>query len=191
MKFLLRASVRLQLSLIFIFLCTFLILFVAYYSFTQTMKNEKNVFLENSLEQAYLLADFNVQALAFFDYDGAKENLDKLRRNKNIDKVILYDSSNNLFASYNPNNSVTDIKSFSFEPYFKTEQNHSWIDFGILTIIVPVEYKNQQYGYLYLEKNTKYITKIINDIMQDIIEFVIFSLILIFLFLVKFSSILV
>ena len=173
-------SIKTQLIFTFITISTIIILVVTYFNFITNIDQEKNSFIQNSLIQANLLADFTVSPLVFSDKDGAKENLDKLKNDKNIQRVIIFDNDRKTFAQYNPNNMQEPIKDIKYPKIILEDKNNEFLNYGILKITVPLKHKDEIYGILYLEKSTEIITQLLRKVFRDVLIFTFFLLIFIY-----------
>jgi signal transduction histidine kinase len=167
-------SIKTQLTLVFQSISLLIIIVVTYFNFMSNIKQEKNSFIQNSIIQANLLADFTVSALVFDDKEGAEENLDNLKNDANILRVVIFDNKGNAFAQYNPFNVKNKIYIKQIELNF-VSKNNDFFNYGTFKLTVPLTQKEVNYGTLYIEKSTKIITKLLKKIL---IEVVIFALIL-------------
>lgn len=173
-------SIKTQLISTFMVIGFVITVAVTYFNFNTNIAQQKNSFVQNSLIQANLLADFSVSALVFMDADGIKDNLNKLSNNKDILQVIVLDSDKNIFARYNPKNleipantNYTDINIDDIDNI------DNFFDKGILKISIPIQHKNQVYGTLYIEKSTQIVDELIDSLFSKIITFtIILSLII-------------
>ena len=173
-------SIKTQLTNAFIIISFLIVCSVNYFSFISNVKEQKNSFVQNSIIQANLLADFSVSALVFLDSDGMKDNLEKLKSNKDILQVIIYDENNKTFSQYNPLNlpqpfeiKYTDLlNDVNLESFFKSPT---------VKIFVPIQHKNQKYGTLYLEKSTNFIKELVTKLLKDIFVFTIILLVIIYI----------
>lgn len=172
-------SIKTQLIITFIAISSIILFVVTYFNFISNVNQEKNSFIQNSIIQANLLADFSVSPLVFSDKEGAKENLDKLQSDSNILKVIIFDNNRNIFAQYNPNHSVNP-KNIEYSEIELDGSNDGFLNYGILKISVPLKHKDEVYGILYLEKSTKIITKLLQKIFKDVIIFTLILLIIVY-----------
>lgn len=172
-------SIKTQLIITFLIISCIVVLSITYFSFASNVKQQKNSFVQNSIIQANLLADFSVSALVFLDIDGVKDNLEKLKNNQDILQVTIFDNENSIFAQYNPNNLENPVnKGFTNLTNIK---NETLLSSGNLKLFVPIQHKNQIYGTLYLEKSTKFIDESITKLLMDIIKFTIVLLIIIYI----------
>lgn len=172
-------SIKTQLILTFISISSIIIFVVTYFNFISNVDQEKNSFIQNSLIQANLLADFSISPLVFLDKDGAKENLDKLKNDKNIQRVIIFDNDKNIFAQYNPYNLEKPINIEYSEIELDGKEN-GFLNYGTLKISVPLKHKDEIYGILYMEKSTKIISKLLKKIFTDVTIFTLILLLIIY-----------
>lgn len=175
----LNLSIKTKLILIFIAISSIIIFVITYFNFHSNVKQEKNSFIQNSLVQANLLADFSVSALIFRDTDGAKENLVKLKSDDNILRVIIYDNDKKIFSQYNPLNIKEDAQ-INMEKVLLVSNKDEFLNYGILKLSVPLKHKGKVYGILYMEKSTKIITELIKRIFNDVIFFILILLLIIY-----------
>ena len=180
-------SIKTQLIITFIAISSIIIFVVTYFNFISNVDQEKNSFIQNSIIQANLLADFSVSPLVFSDKEGAKENLDKLKNDTNIQRVIIFDNNQNIFAQYNPHKleNPSDIK---YQEISLDDKNNGFLNYGILKISVPLKHKDEIYGILYLEKSTKIITKLLKKVFKDVIVFTLILLIIIYFICIFLSN---
>ena len=172
-------SIKTQLILTFIAISSIVIIVVSYFNFTSNIKQEKNSFIQNSLIQANLLADFSVSALVFRDMDGAKENLEKLKSDNNIQRVIIFDNQGDIFSEYNPLN-IREIAQIDMNKVLLVSKKDEFLNYGILKISVPLKHNNITYGTLYLEKSTAIITKLLKKLFSEVILFACILLLIIY-----------
>jgi signal transduction histidine kinase len=170
-------SIKTKLVLTFLSISTIIILVVTYFNFLSNVKQEKNNFIQNSLIQANLLADFTASALIFVDYEGAEENLDKLKNDKNILRVIIFDKDKNIFAQYNPFY-INDPANLNSKKISLISTDNYFLSYGTLKLHIPIKFKNQTHGTLYIEKSTKIITKMMKTIFVEVVFFAFILLLL-------------
>ena len=89
-------SIRSQLVITFIIIFSFIVFIVTYFNFSSSIEQKKDSFLQNSLIEANLLAEFSVTPLIFNDIEGAEETLNKLNKDHNILRVIIFDNDKNI-----------------------------------------------------------------------------------------------
>lgn len=171
--------IKTQLILTFIAISSIIIVVVSYFNFTSNIKQEKNSFIQNSLIQANLLADFSVSALIFRDMDGAKENLEKLKSDDNIQRVIIFDNQGSIFSEYNPLD-IQEEAQIDMNKVLLVSKKDEFLNYGILKISVPLKHKNVIYGTLYLEKSTAIITKLLKKLFSEVILFACILLLIIY-----------
>ena len=172
-------SIKTQLTLTFITISSIIIFFVTYFNFISNVDQQKNSFIQNSLIQANLLAEFSVSPIVFQDQDGADENLEKLKSDENILRVIIFDKNQNIFAQYNPLDKQNPINIQEKEVLLEDNEN-KFLNFGTLKILIPIKYKDNTYGTLYIEKSTKIISKLLKKIFNDLIFFTLLLLLVIY-----------
>ena len=170
-------SIRSQLSITFIIISSFIIFVVTYFNFSSSVEQKKDSFLQNSLVQANLLAEFSVTPLIFDDAEGAEETLNRVKKDDNILRVVIFDNKRNIFAQYNPSKINKPI-SPDFREYYFDNMKTDFLNFGTLKINIPLKHQKHIYGALYIEKSTNSITTILEKVFNDII---IFTLILLFI----------
>jgi signal transduction histidine kinase len=180
-------SIKTQLVFAFMTICTIIIIVVSYFNFISNVDQEKNSFIQNSEIQANLIADFSISPLVFLDMEGAEENLNKLKSDKNILKVIIFDNSDSIFAQYNPHN-IPTAKNIELSAGTKIDKNSGFINFGNLIITVPLKHKDEVYGTLYIEKSTQLVTNLIKKVFNDIVLFAISLLLVIYVISVFISN---
>ena len=179
-------SIKTKLVLMLIGISTSIIIAVTYFNFIANVEQEKNRFLQNSIIQANLLADFTVTALIFSDDEATNENLERLKNDKNILRAIIFESNKNVFAQYNPFN--FNIPNNIEEKIFFDENNEHFLDFGTLKIAIPLKHQSTTYGTLYIEKSTELISKLLRETFEDVIVFAILLLILIYFMSITLSN---
>jgi len=187
-------SIKKQLVLSFIVISTIIIASVTYFNFTSNIAQEKENFIKSSLIQTKLFADFAAPTLAFWDNDGARENLENLKTDTNVLRAIIFDEKERIFTQYNPSN-LRDIVAVNSKDIFHKKQvvslvdnNDSFMSFGILKIAVPIKQKDKTYGVLYVERTTDSISNTIKKTFQEVIIFTMFLLIVIYLLSIIFSN---
>ncbi|MAD42406.1 MAG: hypothetical protein CL623_08455 [Arcobacter sp.] len=170
-------SIRSQLVITFIIIFSFIVFIVTYFNFSSSIEQKKDSFLQNSLIEANLLAEFSVTPLIFNDIEGAEETLNKLNKDHNILRVIIFDNDKNIFAQYNPSKKQSEINP-EFKEYYFDNMNKDFLNFGTLKITIALKHQGNIYGTLYIEKSTKIITTILKKVFNDIIFFTIILLII-------------
>lgn len=179
-------SIKTKLVLLFISLSYTTILTISYVNFIMTIKFEKDSFIQSSLIQANLLADFTASALVFEDKIAAKESLEKLSNDKDILRVIIYDIEHRVFSSYNPrkNNQLVKLNLKSIE----IEDVDKFLYFKALKISVPIKHNDEIYGILYLEKSTQTITKQLEKVFEEIFILALILLLIIYIISILLSN---
>lgn len=172
-------SIKTKLIIMLITISSTIVFAVTYFNFIANVKLEKNNFIQNSLIQANLFADFTVSALVFNDYDGVKESLMKLENDKNILRVIIFDNDKELFAQYNPHNIKDPIKLYENRVSLESQKNE-FLKYGTLKLSIPLKHKEKIYGTLYVEKSTKIITELLKNIFNEVIFFTLVLLLIIY-----------
>lgn len=180
-------SIKTQLILTLLGISTIIIIVVTYFSFLSNVKQQKNNFIQNSLIQANLLADFTVSALVFNDKEGAQENLIKLKNDNNITRVIIFDKTKNIFSDYNPFN-VKQSVNFKNDKITFDSSNNDFFDYGTLKINVPIKLDGYIYGTLYIEKSTQIITKLLKNIFIEVVVFALIILLFIYFISIVLSN---
>ena len=180
-------SIKTQLTLTFITISSIIIFVVTYFNFISNVNQEKNSFIQNSLIQANLLAEFSVSPIVFQDQDGAKENLEKLKSDENILRVIIFDNQESVFAQYNPLNKQNPLN-IQIKEVLLEEDKEKFLNFGTLKIRVPIKHQDTIHGTLYIEKSTKIISKLLKKIFSDLIFFTISLLLVIYVLSILLSN---
>jgi|GEM_PF-1335638 len=163
-------SIRSQLAITFIIISSIIIFVVTYFNFSSSIEQKKDSFLQNSLIEANLLAEFSVTPLIFNDVEGAEETLSRVKKDHNILRVIIFDNKKHIFAQYNPSKRQLKTKTVFKEYYFDNE-NNKFLNYGTLKITIPLKHKEHIYGTLYIEKSTKIITTILEKVFNELIFF--------------------
>ena len=172
-------SIRSQLAITFIIISSIIIFVVTYFNFASSIEQKKDSFLQNSLIEANLLAEFSVTPLIFNDSEGAEDTLNSLKKNQNILKVVIFDNDKNIFAEYNPSKIQTQTNiSEEFKEYYFDDMNTEFLNFGTLKITIPLKHLDDVYGTLYIEKSTMIITTILKKVFKDILIFTLILLII-------------
>jgi signal transduction histidine kinase len=173
----LNLSIKSQLTITFIIISSVIIFVVTYFNFISNVAQKKESFVQNSLIEANLLAEFSVTPLIFNDSDGAAETLNKLKKDSNILRVIMFDNTQEIFAQHNPYNikSPTDIE---FKEYYFDTKTDKFLNYGILKITIPLKHNEHIYGTLFIEKSTKIITESLEEVFYDVILFTLILLII-------------
>lgn len=145
------------------------------FSANKTTLNYETKFLAN------LVSQYAVTPLIFQDKQGAQETLKQLENVQFIDRALLYDTDETLFASFtnktgNENQELIS-KSYLPEGYYHDQ----------LYVKVPVSYKQQQYGDLVLVASTKTMYLKLSDELLDIF-FVMLLVIMVAYFIVSRSA---
>ncbi|MCP4969656.1 MAG: HAMP domain-containing protein [Arcobacter sp.] len=163
-------SIRHQLVFFLLIISTVMIFVFTYFNFINIIKLEKDNFMKKSVIQANLLADFSVSAVVFRDYEGARENLDKLKKDNNILRVIILDNKKEVFAQYNPFNLNEEVNLDQInKPRFYEE--NGFLNIGVLKLSVYLKHKDKKYGILYMEKATNTISQLLKAIFIKVIMF--------------------
>jgi signal transduction histidine kinase len=120
------------------------------YSLITMAYHEKERFIAETAMETKLIADFATSPLAFLDTAGAMENLAILSSHKSIEQVVLFDSNGKFFAQYNPHH-LSQPKLAQFQSGFV---NNQWFSrSATYRLYLPIVYKGDNLGYLYLQKN--------------------------------------
>ena len=181
-------SIKRQLSITFIIISSLIIFVVTSFNFTSNVNQKKNSFVQNSLIEAKLLAEFSVTPLIFSDEYGAKEILEKLEKDNNIVRVIVFDNKGRIFAQHNPFNLHSPKEIQEKEYYFDENNNNKFLDYGILKITTPLQHNGSIHGKLYIEKSTKIITELLEKVFYDVIVFTLILLVIIYIISVLLSN---
>ncbi len=153
-------SIKTKLIIMLITISSTIMFGVTYFNFNANVKLEKKNFIQNSLIQANLFADFTVSALVFNDYEGVEESLMKLENDENILRVIIFDNDKELFAQYNPFNIKDPIKLYKNRVSLESQKDE-FLKYGTLKLSIPLKHKDEVYGTLYVEKSTQIITDLL------------------------------
>lgn len=164
-------SIRRQLAITFILISSIIMFVITYFNFSSSISQKKDSFLQNSLIEASLLAEFSVTPLIFNDSQGAEETLNRVQKDLSIRRVIIFDNDKNIFAQYNPSK-TNEIISPEFKEYHFDNQNTKFLNFGTLKITIPLKHQEHIYGTLYIEKSTEIITTILKKVFKDSILFI-------------------
>ena len=173
-------SIKNQLTITFILISSIIIFVVTYFNFYSSIEQKKDSFIQNSLIEANLLAEFVVTPLIFDDIEGAEDILNKVTKDNNILKIVIYDNNRNIFAQYNPSNILTPINK-KFKGYYFDNKKSEFLNFGTLKILMPLNNLEKQYGTLYIEKSTEIITNILKKVFKDLIVFILILLFIIYI----------
>ena len=142
------------------------------YSLVTMAYHEKERYVNETTMEGKLIADFSTSPLAFFDTAGAMENLAILSSHKSIEQVILFDAQGRFFAQYNPKH-LPQPKLAQFKSGFVDNQ---WFSrSAVYRLYIPVIYKEDKLGYLYLQKNG---AEIFTYSAQALLALTLFSLLL-------------
>jgi signal transduction histidine kinase len=125
------------------------------------------------------LAEFSVTPLIFNDSQGAEETLNRVKKDHNILRVVIFDNDKNIFAQYNPSKIQTHINP-NFKEYSFDNMNSEFLNFGTLKITIPLKHQEHIYGTLYVEKSTKIITTILKKVFSDLIFFILLLFLVIY-----------
>lgn len=149
-------------------------LFLFLYSLVSITHHEKERFISETMMEGKLLSDFVISPLAFDDQNGAEENLKILSSHKSVQQVIIYNKENKVFARYNPQALGLPKEDQLYNGF---HENHYWfLENQTYRIYLPIIFKNEQLGYLYMEKESSDIWKYS---FNALITFAIFSLVVI------------
>ncbi len=172
-------SIKTKLIIMLITISSTIMFGVTYFNFNANVKLEKKNFIQNSLIQANLFADFTVSALVFNDYEGVEESLMKLENDENILRVIIFDNDKELFAQYNPFNIKDPIKLYKNRVSLESQKDE-FLKYGTLKLSIPLKHKDEVYGTLYVEKSTQIITDLLKKIFNEVIFFTLVLLLIIY-----------
>ncbi len=162
----------------------FVILFVAVISillgFTiiiiRDIKNFRNDLVNDTMINAKLTGEYCISPLTFFDKDGARDVLYKLRSLPNFQSATLYDENSIVFAFFNKKAGVEKLFKRSYERtknIFKDDSLH---------VYHSISYKKRYYGTIYIIVSTdKLVETIKNSIL--LIAMIFFVLIVLAYFL--------
>lgn len=171
-----RANTSIQRQFIFLVIGIggLIAFFLFLYSLVSITYHEKERFIAESMMEGKLVSDFVISPLVFEDREGAQENLQILTSHKAVKQVIIYTKNKQLFARYNTDNYPFPSSHQLVNGFNKNEW---WLfDDQVYRIYIPIEFKNELLGYLYMEKES---SAIWNYSVNALIAFVIFSLIII------------
>lgn len=172
-------SIKTKLVIILISISSTIVIGVTYFNFIANVKLEKNNFIQNSIIQANLFADFTVSALVFNDYDGAIENLKKLENDESILRVVIFDLDKKIFAEYNPFD-IEEPAKINFKKISLEAQKNEFLKYGTLSFSIPLKHHDEIYGTLYIEKSTQIITDLLMKIFNEVIFFTLVLLLVIY-----------
>ncbi len=183
----LSLSIKTKLVIILITISSTIVIGVTYFNFIANVKLEKNNFIQNSIIQANLFADFTVSALVFDDYDGVKESLQKLENDKNVLRVVVFNNEKEIFAQYNPSLIRKPIEVNLNKISLESETNE-FLKYGTLKFSIPLKHQDEIYGILYMEKSTQIITELLMKVFNEVIFFTLALLLVIYIISIFLSN---
>ncbi|MDP3300624.1 MAG: ATP-binding protein [Sulfuricurvum sp.] len=170
-----KTSITSQMVLSLVAASLSILLFGALFHVWYTLSHEKHSLKTESSLEAQLIADMTIAPLAFFDINGIKDQLHRLRSDKAVVRAVVYDANKQFLADYSPYH-ISPI----YPPvpalgirYSKT----SWLpwEFGNLTITILIKERGQLLGYLSIEKKSDRIHIFLKNML---ISLFLFSLVL-------------
>ena len=121
-----------------------------------------------------LVGDYTVIPLLFGDKKGATEIISRLTSIPSISNARLYDSDNNLFASFDKDNAKMELP---LKPVEQLQFKDGW-----LTIWKPIIYKDELYGSIYVIASTKSLDEKRHNYLLSIIGLMIIIALIAFYF---------
>jgi signal transduction histidine kinase len=144
------------------------------YTIVVSVSHEKERFAAETLMEGKLLADFTITPLVFLDQESVNENLNLLSSDEAVKQVVVYNKNHKIFAHYNPHN-LSAPRSDDLHNGFGA--NFIFLNKGgIYTLHIPILFKGETLGYLYLKKDT---SEIWNYFLDALMAFILFSALLI------------
>ena len=144
------------------------------YTTAVSVSHEKERFAAEATMEGMLVSDFVITPLVFFDREGVQENLNILSSHKAVKQVVVYDKDHKVFAYYNPNK----LSFPRMDEYENGFDRNSWFlnKGGTYRLHIPIVFKGDTIGYLYLQKDT---SEIWSYFLDAVMAFAIFSIVLI------------
>lgn len=171
---LLNISFKKQFYLSFIGIVALTMMFEFVFSSISSYKQKRESFEADAQLQAKLIADGALAPLMFLDKDGVQENLNVLKKYESINKALVYDTKNKLFAGYTKTSIGNASSQYPSDDWFVDDGKLLQLDSSFV-VKEPIEMDGTAYGVLYIEKSTKEL----NDfIIGSFLQMTIFSLIL-------------
>lgn len=142
------------------------------YTIATLAYKQKDIFVQETLIEGKLIADFSVSPLAFFDSDGAYRNLEIFSGHKTIRQIIVYDANGKLFSHFNPQKRKSEANK-KHKTGFK--DNRWFAKDACYGLYIPIVHDNETLGHLYIEKDA---SGIFMYSLQTLTTLVIFSIII-------------
>jgi HAMP domain-containing protein/predicted RNA-binding protein with RPS1 domain len=164
MKILGKKSLRITIISIVLFIC-FLVIGLGFTIVTiRYIQNVKQDTINSIKIDARLIGEYCTTSLLFNYPDRAKEILIKLESLSIISCGIVYDESDQVFATYQRLTNIDPLPEFHKEAFFQFEGD-------ILHVWEPIVYQNKRYGSMYIRADTKISKKVRQHIMMIMLLF--------------------
>jgi CheY-like chemotaxis protein/HAMP domain-containing protein len=164
MKILGKKSLRITIISIVLFIC-FLVIGLGFTIVTiRYIQNVKQDTINSIKIDARLIGEYCTTSLLFNYPDRAKEILIKLESLSIISCGIVYDESDQVFATYKRSTKIDPLPEFHKEAFYQ-------FDGDILHVWEPIVYQNKRYGSMYIRADTKISKKVRQHIMMIMLLF--------------------
>ena len=160
------------------------------YNIFSAYKYKKDSFIHESELQAGLIADNSVAPILFFDQDGLNSALSQLSRYKNILQVLVYVKDGSLYGSYTKDSNKLTLNANSGKiSWFLTGDKESEA-YGATSFVIKKEIflNEENYGYLYLQKDASLLSSFIKNAIVNTILFSVFLFVMMLLFIYFLSN---
>lgn len=175
-----QKSITNQIVLSLVLTSVSILLFGTIFNLWYALNHEKLSLKNESILEAQLIADMATAPLAFFDKQGAMDQLRHLSRNKSIDKAVIYDVNKEIVASY----SQLDLPPSTPLPplgyYYKKSSLIPW-SFENLTTTIEIKLHGELLGYLSIEKKSDQIVQFLSNMFFALLIFSFVLLTLVYL----------
>ncbi|MEP2772154.1 MAG: ATP-binding protein [Fulvivirga sp.] len=148
MKTIRNLSISTKLTLIILLVTFFALLSGLILYMISAVNQQKNDFTNSMVVNANLIGEYSIGPIMFDDKRGGTDILNKLKGIPEIQTAYIFDSTGNIFSSYN----TDKVKVNGFPAFSKDES----VAFGssVMEIYEPITLAGEYYGTIYLNVST-------------------------------------
>ena len=117
-----KLSIRYQLILIIVSITTLTLIFSISFSIYLSINNLKRDIKKSASLQAKLVGEYCISPLIFRDKKGAEEILKKLKQVPSVEKAVLFDEADTIFAIYSKKTTDNNFIPYKNKKFIKTEK---------------------------------------------------------------------
>jgi two-component system, NtrC family, sensor kinase len=140
--FLGKSSIKNKITGAIILVVSIIAIFIILY-FPSMQKKEALIGLKAKAQSLAVMLAYNVSpGLNFEDLQSVSEAIEGAKQNKDLSYIVIYDSQDQIFSSYNFEEGKKVLKKI------KVEKADSFIDQGVLNVFTPIFSQRQKIGYL-------------------------------------------